>query len=81
MSIPSSEPIPEPISALLSQKLTFFLADMNQKDLTVLADLMRTGKITPVIDRHYELSAVTAAVTYLEAGHARGKVIISIDGR
>jgi hypothetical protein len=55
------------LSAFVSQKLPFFLADMNQKDLTVLADLMRTGKITPVIDRHYELSAVTAAVTYLEA--------------
>jgi NADPH:quinone reductase-like Zn-dependent oxidoreductase len=68
------------LSAFVSQKLVFFLADMNQKDLGVLADLMRVGKITPVIDRRYELSEVPAAVAYLEAGHARGKVVISIDG-
>ena len=67
------------LSKLVSQKLTFFLADLNQKDLTVLADLMRAGKVTPVIDRRYKLSEVPAAVTYLEAGHARGKVVIAID--
>ena len=63
----------------MSQKLTFVLADMNQKDLGILADLMRAGKVMPVIDRRYELSEVPAAVAYLEAEHARGKVIISID--
>lgn len=68
------------LSPFVSQKLTFLLADMNQKDLGVLADLMRAGKVMPVIDRRYELSEVPAAVAYLEAGHARGKVIISIDG-
>ena len=68
------------LSAFVSQKLMFLLADMNQKDLAALADPMPAGKITPVIDRRYGLSEVPAAVAYLEAGHARGKVIISIDG-
>lgn len=67
------------LSKVVSQKLMFFLADINQKDLAVLADLMRAGKVTPVIDRRYKLSETPAAVAYLEAGHARGKVVIAID--
>jgi len=39
---------------------------------------MQAGKITPVIDRHYPLSEVPAAIAYLEQGHARGKVVIDL---
>lgn len=67
------------LSKFVSQKLMFFIADLNQQDLAILADLMRTGKVTPVVDRRYKLSEVPAAVTYLEAGHTRGKVVIAID--
>jgi NADPH:quinone reductase-like Zn-dependent oxidoreductase len=54
------------------------LADVNQKDLTFLADLMATGKVKPVIDRTYTLSQTADALRYLEKGHARGKVVITM---
>jgi NADPH:quinone reductase-like Zn-dependent oxidoreductase len=55
------------------------LAELNQKDLTFLADLMQSGKVTPVIDRTYKLSDLPDAIRYLEQGHARGKVVVSMD--
>jgi NADPH:quinone reductase-like Zn-dependent oxidoreductase len=67
------------LSPFVSQKLGFFLADLNQKDLTDLSDLMRAGKVTPVIDRRYRLSEVPAAIGYQEEGHARGKVVINME--
>ena len=66
-------------SPFVSQKFTFMLAQLNQKDLAVLRELMQSGKLTPVIDRRYPLSEVPAAIGYLEAGHARGKVVINVD--
>jgi NADPH:quinone reductase-like Zn-dependent oxidoreductase len=53
-------------------------ANMNSDDLNVLRDLMQSGKVKPVIDRTYPLRQVSEAVRYLEAGHARGKVVIAI---
>ena len=44
----------------------------------VLKDLIEAGKITPVIDRTYPLAEVPEAIRYLEEGHARGKVVISV---
>jgi NADPH:quinone reductase-like Zn-dependent oxidoreductase len=67
------------VSKFVSQKLEFFLADLNKDDLALLANLMQSGKVTPVIDRSYKLSEVVAAVRYLEQGHARGKVIITTE--
>lgn len=66
------------LSRLVSQHLGFFIADLNQKDLEVLRDLMEAGKVTPVIDRTYPLSQVAEAIRYSEEGHARGKVIITM---
>jgi NADPH:quinone reductase-like Zn-dependent oxidoreductase len=43
-----------------------------------MRELMATGKVTPVIDRRYKLSEVPEAVRYLEEGHARGKVVITV---
>jgi NADPH:quinone reductase-like Zn-dependent oxidoreductase len=62
-----------------SQKFVIFLANLNKPDLKILADLMESGKVTPVIDRTYKLAEVAQALTYLEQGHARGKVVIKID--
>jgi NADPH:quinone reductase-like Zn-dependent oxidoreductase len=64
----------------VSQKLILLFANLNAKDLDVLRDLMREGKITPVIDRQYALSEVPEAIRYLEQGHARGKVVIKVAG-
>jgi NADPH:quinone reductase-like Zn-dependent oxidoreductase len=47
--------------------------------MNALRDLMQAGRLTPVIDRQYTLSEVPAAIRYLETGHARGKVVISIE--
>lgn len=66
------------LAPFVSQKLRMFLAELNAPDLTVLAGLMREGKVTPVIDRRYGLDEAADAMRYLEKGHARGKVIISV---
>jgi len=67
------------LSPFVSQKLVMILAQLNKEDLTILHDLMQAGKVTPVIDRRYSLSEVPAAIRYLEEGHARGKVVISLE--
>jgi NADPH:quinone reductase-like Zn-dependent oxidoreductase len=54
------------------------MANVNQADLAFIKELFEAGKVVPVIDRHYSLSEVPDAIRYLEAGHARGKVIISM---
>lgn len=55
-----------------------FVKVAKPKDLAFLKELMDTGKITPVIDRCYPLHEVAEAIRYLEAGHARGKVVITV---
>jgi len=67
------------LSPFISQQMGMMMADANQKDLTVLADMMQTGKLKPVIDRTYKLDQVPDAIRYLEEGHARGKVIIAVE--
>jgi NADPH:quinone reductase-like Zn-dependent oxidoreductase len=67
------------LSKFVSQDMGLFIADLNQEDLTILSDLMQAGKVTPVIDRRYKLSEVAEAMRYLEAGHARGKVVIDVE--
>jgi NADPH:quinone reductase-like Zn-dependent oxidoreductase len=50
----------------------------NQKDLIFMKELLEAGKVTPVIDRRFPLSETAEAIRYLEAGHAQGKVVITI---
>src|SRR2546430_1406714 len=67
-------------SKFVSQKMGMMMADPSTKDLTLLADMMQSGKIKPVIDRTYKsLSEVPEAIRYLEEGHARGKVVITVE--
>ena len=66
-------------SRFTSQKFVAYIAAFNKADMTILADLMQSGKITPVIDRTYKLSELPAALAYLEQGHARGKVVITVE--
>jgi NADPH:quinone reductase-like Zn-dependent oxidoreductase len=77
-------PMARPIKALLmspfiSQKIGMMMAEGNKADLNTLADLMQSGKVTPVIDRTYPLSEIREAIRYLETGRARGKVIITVE--
>jgi NADPH:quinone reductase-like Zn-dependent oxidoreductase len=67
------------LSLFTRQKFIMFIAKTVHQDLFTLGQLVETGKVTPVIDRRYPLSEVSAAVRYLEAGHARGKVIITVE--
>ena len=55
------------------------VAKPNQKDLVFIKELIETGKVKPVIDRRYPLRAVAEAIRYLEEGHARGKVVITVE--
>jgi NADPH:quinone reductase-like Zn-dependent oxidoreductase/uncharacterized protein YqgC (DUF456 family) len=66
------------ISKFVSQQMKPMLADMNRKDLTVLADMIQAGKVKPVIDRTYTFSQLPEAMRYLEEGHARGKVVVTV---
>src|SRR5882757_1909591 len=66
-------------SRFVSQKFITYIAQFNKKDMMVLADLMQSGKMTPVIDRTYKLSDVPEALRYLEQGHARGKVVVTVE--
>jgi NADPH:quinone reductase-like Zn-dependent oxidoreductase len=67
------------LSKFVDQQMGMMMAEANQKDLTILADMLQSGKLKPVIDRTYKLSEVPAAIAYLEEGHARGKVIITVE--
>jgi NADPH:quinone reductase-like Zn-dependent oxidoreductase len=66
------------LSPFIGQQMGMMMADANQKDLTILADMMQSGKLKPVIDRNYKLDQVPDAIRYVEAGHARGKVVIAV---
>jgi NADPH:quinone reductase-like Zn-dependent oxidoreductase len=68
------------LSKFVSQKMGMMMADPSTKDLALLADMVQSGKIKPVIDRTYtSLSEIPDAIRYLEQGHARGKVVITVD--
>ena len=67
------------MSKFTSQKFSFYISQLNHNDLALLGDLMQSGKVTPVIDRTYKsLGEVRDALQYLEQGHARGKVVITV---
>ncbi len=67
------------LSRMGSKKACFFIANINQKDLAFLKDLLETGKVVPVIDRRYPLSEAAEALRYLEQKHARGKVVLTVE--
>jgi NADPH:quinone reductase-like Zn-dependent oxidoreductase len=60
------------------RKLVFFVAKFNKPDMELLRELLEAGKVTPVIDRQYELSEVADAFRYMGEGHAQGKVVITV---
>jgi NADPH:quinone reductase-like Zn-dependent oxidoreductase len=66
------------LSPFVSQKLGTFVNKENHEDLLALKELIESGKVMPVIDRTYPLSQVPEAMWYLEGGHAKGKVVISV---
>ena len=76
-------PVLRPAAAVVlsrfgSRTLKPFLAERRMDDLVILRELIEAGKVRPVIDRAYPLSETAAAIRRLEAGHVRGKVVITI---
>jgi NADPH:quinone reductase-like Zn-dependent oxidoreductase len=67
-------------SFFVSQKQVSILAKMNQADLLAMNELLLSGKVKPVIDRVCKLAELPDAMRYLEEGHARGKVVMVIEG-
>ena len=61
-----------------SQKAAFFIAKLTQQDLEAMAELMASGKVTPVIERQYGLDEMGEALRYFHEGHARGKIAIDV---
>jgi NADPH:quinone reductase-like Zn-dependent oxidoreductase len=66
------------LSPFVSQKLGSFLAKPDSDDLQFLKELIEAGKVKPVIDRTYSLGEAPDAIRYLEEGHARGKIVITL---
>ena len=69
------------LSRKSGQKLSNILAKPSQADLVFVGELIDAGKVTPVIDRCYPLRDVADAIRYVEAGHAKGKVVITVETR
>ena len=61
-----------------SQRLAIFTVEPKQDDLRYLKDLIEAGEVTPMIDRTYPLTEAAEAIGYLEEGHARGKVVLTL---
>ena len=66
------------VSPFVRQHLRPLSSKPNKKDLLLVKELIEAGKITPVIDRKFALSEVPDAFRYLEKGHGRGKVVITV---
>jgi NADPH:quinone reductase-like Zn-dependent oxidoreductase len=77
-------PLVRPLQAVLlspfvSQHMGLHLATLTNEDTDVLASMLRSGVVTPVIDRRYPLGRTADAIRYLEEGRARGKVVVTVD--
>ena len=67
------------LSWFSNRKFSLMGAHLDHDDLASLAALVQSGKLTPVIDRRYPLSQAAEALAYVEKGHARGKVILTVE--
>jgi NADPH:quinone reductase-like Zn-dependent oxidoreductase len=67
-----------PLLSMGRQQFGNVLVKPNQADLLALKELCETGAVRPVIDRRFPLSDVSSAVQYVEEGHARGKVVVTV---
>ncbi len=66
------------LSSFTNQKFAQYMTKLSKPDLIVLGDLIQAGKVRPVIERTYKLSDAPEAIRQLGAGHARGKLVITI---
>jgi NADPH:quinone reductase-like Zn-dependent oxidoreductase len=66
------------VSPFVSQRLRPVLGAANTQDLEFLKQLIEAGKVRPVVDRTFPLSEAPSAIRYLNEGHARGKIVITV---
>src|SRR5205823_4620212 len=66
------------LSSFTDQKFAMYVTKLSKEDLTRLGDLIQVGKLKPVIERTYKLDDAPEAVRQLDAGHARGKLVITV---
>ena len=66
------------LSPFIGQRLTTFISKENHADLERLTEIIEAGDLTPVIDRTYPLGQAPQAMRHLEAGQARGKIVITV---
>ncbi len=67
------------LSSFVDQKFAMYVTKASKSDLDTLAGLIETGKLKPVIEHTYELKDAGEALRYLDQGHARGKLIITVE--
>jgi NADPH:quinone reductase-like Zn-dependent oxidoreductase len=67
------------LSAFVDQKFAQYRTRTSKQDLTLLGDFIQAGKIKPVIDRTYKLGDAVDAFRYLDEGHVRGKIIVTME--
>ncbi len=66
------------LNPFVRERLAVFVTKENGTDLATLAGMIEAGQVRPVIDRTYPLAEASEALRYLEAGHARGKIILAV---
>jgi NADPH:quinone reductase-like Zn-dependent oxidoreductase len=67
------------ISRFASQSMVFFVTRLKQADLVTLGGLLESRKVTPVFDSRHRLSETSEAFSRLAQGHARGKIVVTMD--
>ena len=66
------------LAPFVRQNLRRYVSTPNRADLLVLAQLAESGQLKPLIDKTYPLSETRAALEYIDSGHARGKVVVTV---
>jgi NADPH:quinone reductase-like Zn-dependent oxidoreductase len=66
------------VSRFVGQRMLPLIAKLRKDDLVSLKEMIEAGKVTPVVDRTYSLSEAPEAIGYVETGHARGKVVLTV---
>ena len=66
------------LSPFVGQRLTTFVNKEALEHLVALVDLLEAGQVVPSVDRAFPLAEAAKAVRYVEEGHARGKVVVTV---
>jgi NADPH:quinone reductase-like Zn-dependent oxidoreductase len=66
------------VEPFVSQRIVAVEGESNDADLTTLATMIEAGDVTPVIDRVYPLAEAPEALRYVEVGHPKGKVVVTV---